>query len=76
MTQPIAAQSRAAAQWRDQVRAGLVSLGWQAREADQAIAAVEPELTGQDDAAENGAGQDGIDVAIALRAALRVLGRP
>ena len=34
----------AAAQWRDQVRAGLVSLGWQAREADQAIAAVEPEL--------------------------------
>jgi len=34
-----------APQWRDQVRAGLVSLGWQAREADQAISAVEPELT-------------------------------
>ena len=34
----------AAASWRDQVRAGLVSLGWQARDADQAIAAVEPEL--------------------------------
>ena len=31
-------------QWQDQVRAGLVSLGWQAREADQAIAAVEPDL--------------------------------
>src|SRR5260221_883762 len=30
--------------WRDQVRAGLVSLGWQAREADQAIAAGEPGL--------------------------------
>jgi Holliday junction DNA helicase RuvA len=60
----------AAAQWRDQVRAGLVSLGWQAREADQAIAAVEPELTEDDDA-----GQDRVDVAIALRAALRVLGR-
>jgi hypothetical protein len=27
--------------WRDQVRAGLLNLGWQAREADQAIAAVE-----------------------------------
>jgi holliday junction DNA helicase RuvA len=53
-------------QWQDQVRAGLVSLGWQAREADQAIAAVEPDL-----AAEPGE----VDVAIALRAALRALGR-
>jgi holliday junction DNA helicase RuvA len=58
--------------WRDQVRAGLVSLGWQAREADQAIAAVEPDLLG-----EAGEAADGqvIDVATALRAALRVLGR-
>jgi holliday junction DNA helicase RuvA len=58
------------APWRDQVRAGLVSLGWQAREADQAIAAVEPDLTGGREA-------DGqaIDVSVALRAALRVLGR-
>jgi len=55
--------------WRDQVRSGLTSLGWQVRDADQAIAAVEPELR---------AGQDGaspVDVAAALRAALRVLGR-
>ena len=61
--------------WRDQVRAGLVSLGWQAREADQAIAAVEPELLG--DPAYAGAAADGqvIDVGTALRAALRVLGR-
>lgn len=61
--------------WRDQVRAGLVSLGWQAREADQAIAAVEPELLG--DPARAGEGADGqvIDVGTALRAALRVLGR-
>jgi holliday junction DNA helicase RuvA len=59
-----------AAPWRDQVRAGLVSLGWQAREADQAIAAVEPELAG----AGNGDGQ-AVDVSTALRAALRVLGR-
>jgi Holliday junction DNA helicase RuvA len=56
----------AAPGWQDQVRAGLVSLGWQAREADQAIAVVEPDLA--TDAAD-------IDVAVALRAALRVLGR-
>jgi holliday junction DNA helicase RuvA len=116
----------AIAPWRDQVRAGLVSLGWQAREADQAIAAVEPELlaasgasasasaagasgagasgagasaAGASGAGASGAGASGddvngasvsgaddaessvqaapaIDVAVALRAALRVLGRP
>jgi holliday junction DNA helicase RuvA len=59
-----------AAPWREQVRAGLVSLGWQAREADQAIAAVEPELT---DGAQPPGAQ--VDVSVALRAALRVLGR-
>jgi holliday junction DNA helicase RuvA len=64
-----AANGAAAPAWREQVRAGLVSLGWQAREADQAIAAVEPELTGAPD------GQ-AVDVSVALRAALRVLGRP
>jgi holliday junction DNA helicase RuvA len=57
-----------AASWREQVRAGLVSLGWQAREADQAIAAVEPELTGPPDGPP-------VEVSVALRAALRVLGR-
>src|SRR5580698_674006 len=31
--------------WRDQVRTGLVNLGWQQRDAEQAIAAIEPELT-------------------------------
>jgi Holliday junction DNA helicase RuvA len=51
--------------WRDQVRAGLVSLGWQPREADQAISAVEPELAGPDE----------ISASVALKAALRVLGR-
>jgi Holliday junction DNA helicase RuvA len=78
--QPAAGGGSAAARvapWREQVRAGLVSLGWQAREADQAITMVEPELSG-------GQGEDGgaagepaeVDVAVALRAALRVLGRP
>jgi len=59
-----------APQWQDQVRAGLVSLGWQAREADQAIAVVEPDLVPA--AAEPG----DVDISVALRAALRVLGRP
>jgi holliday junction DNA helicase RuvA len=61
--------------WRDQVRAGLVSLGWQAREADQAIAAVEPELLGDPPRAGEAADGQVIDVGTALRAALRVLGR-
>ena len=64
-----AANGAGAPPWREQVRAGLVSLGWQARDAEHAIAAVEPELTGAPD------GQ-AVDVAVALRAALRVLGRP
>ena len=59
------------APWREQVRAGLVSLGWPAREADQAINVVEPELL-----AGAGAGSSAeVDVSAALRAALRVLGR-
>ena len=67
----------AAPQWRDQVRAGLISLGWQVREADQAISAVEPDLlavAADGDGSESAEPQ--IDVAVALRAALRVLGRP
>jgi holliday junction DNA helicase RuvA len=55
-------------QWQDQVRAGLVSLGWGSREADQAVAAVAAELSADGESAA-------LDVAVALRAALRVLGR-
>jgi Holliday junction DNA helicase RuvA len=55
-----------AASWRDQVRAGLVNLGWAARDAEQAIDAVEPDLT---------AAGDQVDVATALRAALKKLSR-
>jgi holliday junction DNA helicase RuvA len=57
--------------WRDQVRTGLVSLGWQPRDADQAIAAIEPEVTG----GQAADGEPQVDVAVALRAALRALGR-
>ncbi len=66
------AQAGRGAMWRDQVRAGLISLGWQARDADQAIAAVEPELLNGSPAPTDG---PDVDVAVALRAALRVLGR-
>jgi holliday junction DNA helicase RuvA len=68
--------------WRDQVRAGLLNLGWQAREADQAIAAVEADALAA--AADNGnAADDGavngqpaeVEVAAMLRAALRKLSR-
>jgi holliday junction DNA helicase RuvA len=65
--------------WRDQVRAGLVSLGWQPRDADQAIATIEPDLlaaTGAESATGSGDADSGsVDVAFVLRAALRVLGR-
>jgi Holliday junction DNA helicase RuvA len=67
-----------AALWRDQVRAGLVNLGWPARDADQAIAAVEAEMT-EPPAGGGGspAPADGgeVDVARALRAALQKLSR-
>jgi Holliday junction DNA helicase RuvA len=56
-----------ASPWRDQVRAGLMNLGWAARDAEQAITAVEPEL---------GTGGGPVDVAAALRAALRRLSTP
>lgn len=49
--------------WREQVASGLVNLGWPARDADAAVAAVAGELP---------EGAD-VDVASALRAALRAL---
>jgi holliday junction DNA helicase RuvA len=65
---PGARPARQSPRWRDQVQSGLVNLGWPARDADQAIAALEDEgvITG-DDAA--------VDVATVLRAALRKLSR-
>jgi Holliday junction DNA helicase RuvA len=55
--------------WRDQVQSGLVNLGWPARDADQAIAALEEEGT------VNGSDGEEVNVATVLRAALRKLSR-
>ncbi|HET6625719.1 MAG TPA: Holliday junction branch migration protein RuvA [Nocardioidaceae bacterium] len=55
-----------AAAWRDQVHAGLVGLGWSAKEADRAVDAVSPQ-------AEESHGEP--DVAALLRAALRTLSK-
>ncbi len=49
--------------WRDQVRQGLLGLGWSAREAEQAVVAVAPEAGAHP------------DVAVLLRSALRTLSR-
>ena len=53
--------------WRDQVQSGLVNLGWPARDADQAIAALVEDGTIAD--------AEPVDVASALRAALRKLSK-
>jgi Holliday junction DNA helicase RuvA len=55
--------AQAAEAWRDQVRAGLVGLGWSPREADKAMDEVAPEPG------------ETPDVAGLLRAALRTLSR-
>ena len=74
----VTAQRGAPAPWRQQVQAGLVNLGWQARDADQAIAAVEADLaaaaTGAG-AASGGTPAQDADAAVMLRAALRKLSR-
>jgi len=61
--------ARRAPSWRDQVQSGLVNLGWPARDADQAIAALEEE--GMISSAN---GED-VNVAAVLRAALRKLSK-
>jgi holliday junction DNA helicase RuvA len=55
--------------WRDQVESGLVNLGWQPRDVDQAIAALEEEGV-------IGADGEEVNVATVLRAALRKLSKP
>ena len=74
----VTAQRGGPAPWREQVRAGLVNLGWQARDADQAIAAVEADLaesaTGDGEAGDGAQPQEA-DAAVMLRAALRKLSK-
>jgi Holliday junction DNA helicase RuvA len=53
------------AAWREQVQAGLVGLGWSAKEADKAVEAVAPQAEQTPDP----------DVASLLRAALRTLSK-
>jgi Holliday junction DNA helicase RuvA len=56
--QPVAGPGLPGAEpWRDQVRAGLLNLGWQPREADQAIAAVAADVL----AASGAGGSNGGD---------------
>jgi Holliday junction DNA helicase RuvA len=62
-TGPSRTRSPAQPAWRDQVRSGLVGLGWSPRDADQAVDRVAP---------EDG---DVPDVAALLRAALQTLSR-
>lgn len=54
--------------WRDQVHSGLVNLGWPARDADLAIAALEEDGTLAGDG-------EPVDIATVLRAALRKLSK-
>ncbi|MGZ4432417.1 MAG: Holliday junction branch migration protein RuvA [Trebonia sp.] len=68
---PAAAASGA---WRGQLHAALTGLGWSPREAEQAVVAVEPELTAMTAASDGAQGQQ-VDLAVALRVALRQLSR-
>ena len=72
--EPVALTSEAP-RWRGQVTAALTGLGWSAREADEAVAAVtrEAAVSGE---ADTGATLDGEpDVAALLKSALRRLGQ-
>jgi Holliday junction DNA helicase RuvA len=69
--QAVPAGRAAERSWRDQVASGLTNLGWSARDAEAAIAAVEAESADGPQSAD-GAGPD---VATALRAALRKLSK-
>ena len=57
------------APWRDQLTSALVGLGWSAKEAETALAQLAP--IADEQVAETG----GVEVAVLLRQALRMLGR-
>jgi Holliday junction DNA helicase RuvA len=56
------------APWRDQLSAAIVQLGWSSREAESALAALDPVAAEQQAAGA-------VDVAVLLRQALQLLGR-
>ncbi|MGY1634196.1 Holliday junction branch migration protein RuvA [Geodermatophilus sp. SYSU D01186] len=58
------------APWRDQLASALVGLGWTSKEADGAVAALAPI------ADEQIVATGSVEVAVLLRQALRMLGRP
>jgi len=58
------------APWRDQLTSALVGLGWSVREADTALGQLAPIV--EEQLADGGR----VDVAVLLRQALRLLGRP
>jgi Holliday junction DNA helicase RuvA len=66
---PVSLKSREDAAWRDQVRSGLLSLGWSTREAEAAVEHVAPQA---DEATEAG---NPMSVPELLKAALRSLSR-
>lgn len=66
---PTAAGAAPVPPWRDQLHAGLLGLGWSAKEADEAVTTVAPEAEA---ALAKG---DQPDVAALLRSALRSLSR-
>lgn len=67
---PGAAPAAGAGSWPESVAAGLVSLGWSAKEAEAAIGGIDPELA----QAADEAGRDA-DVGALLKSALRGLSR-
>jgi Holliday junction DNA helicase RuvA len=58
------------APWRDQLASALIGLGWTSKEADSAVAALAPI------ADEQIVATGSVEVAVLLRQALRMLGRP
>lgn len=66
---PVAVNKSGDEAWRDQVRAGLLGLGWSAKEADGAVESI---ATDADEAASRG---EQIPVGDLLRAALRSLSK-
>jgi Holliday junction DNA helicase RuvA len=60
------APSRGTTPWRAQVHAGLVNLGWSAKDADAAVDAVAADIGGQEPP----------DVATLLKSALKKLSQP